>query len=102
MIKLKKGVSLKNLQPQMSFALLAIDTVYRELGYHTVVTSGNDRKHSRGSLHYVGLAADFRTRHLKEGEAAKIAAQVKAALGGEFDVVLEADHLHVEYQPKRG
>lgn len=101
MIKLKRGVKLASLRPQMVLATSIIDGVYRELGYHTVITSGNDGKHSHGSLHYVGLAVDYRTRQLREGDAEKVKAQVAKALGAEYDVVLEPTHLHVEYQPKR-
>lgn len=101
MIKLKAGVRLRGLTPQSMLAIYIVDGVYRELGYHTVITSCNDRKHSRGSLHYVGLAVDFRTRHLREGDDKIVQRQVVRNLGDEYDVVLEIDHLHVEYQPKR-
>ncbi len=101
MIKLKSGVSLKGLKPEMLAGLLIVNSVYSEMGYHTIVTSCNDGKHSRGSLHYVGLAVDTRTRNIPTAEQKdKLKDDVAEALGWEFDVVLESDHLHVEYQPK--
>ncbi len=103
MIKLKPGVSLKGLKTEMHVGLGIVNSVYQEMGYHTIVTSCNDGKHSRGSLHYVGLAIDFRTRHMKDqAEKDKLTDQAAEALGQEFDAVLESDHLHVEYQPKIG
>ncbi len=101
MIKLKSGVSLKGLKPEMHVGLNIVNSVYQEMGYHTIVTSCNDGKHSRGSLHYVGLAIDFRTRHMKDQTEKKhLRDRAAKALGKEFDTVLEVDHLHVEYQPK--
>lgn len=98
-MKLKPGVRLLGLRPEMTVALLAAHTVYgdREL----VITSVVDSKHSRGSLHYKGLAIDLRTRNLdNRAEAQLIRDALAEALGDEFDVVLERNHLHIEYDPK--
>lgn len=90
---LKTGVQIRNLSPQILLALFVAD---RLLGGNLVVTSVSDSTHSAGSLHYVGLAADLRL----PADPPKFVADLKEALGGEFDVVLEGDHVHVEYQPK--
>ena len=52
---------------------------------------------SVGSLHYAGCAVDLR---FPPDNAAGLKAALAEALGGDYDVVLEADHIHVEFQPK--
>jgi hypothetical protein len=60
-----------------------------------------DGKHMTGSLHYAGAAIDSRTRGIPLAEVQKLIARIKACLGDDFDVVLEIDHLHLEYLPKQ-
>jgi hypothetical protein len=106
-IKLKDGVKLTELQPQMVLALLLMLPVAITFGFlELVVTSGNDGRHSARSWHYKGRAFDIRT-HFKNIDGREIAFRnaVKAVLGDNFDVVMEAigtdnEHLHVEYDPK--
>ena len=103
MLRIKPGVALCGLSPQICLALDVANEVYASHGYDECwVTSISDGKHSRGSLHYVGLAADLRTRDLGEMAAIKIVVDLRIALGKEFDVVRELDppHIHLEYQPK--
>jgi hypothetical protein len=64
------------------------------------VTSGFEGSHSEGSLHYSGLAEDYRIRDVNPSELAEMVGKVRARLGSLYDVVLEADHLHVEYDPR--
>lgn len=83
-----------------------------------VVTSANDGRHGPGSLHGKGRAFDV--RFLGERDGAVVPAgpgwidlairqrgvatawvtRLRAALGPEYDVVLESDHVHLEYDPK--
>ena len=100
-LSFKKGVRLHNLQPQAVVAMTIAAFVYALYGKECVVTSVNDGKHSRGSLHFVGAAFDLRTRHLEDQEQREvITLKLREALGDQYDVVLESDHIHVEYQPK--
>lgn len=97
-IELKAGVELSGLSPQMVMAALVVCSLAE--GEETVVvTSGSDSYHSSKSKHYRGDALDFRTRNRPDAEA--WAERVKAALGRDFDVILEETHLHVEYDPRR-
>jgi hypothetical protein len=96
---LKEGVRLQGLQPQMVVALLAAYHIWEQHGDLLTVTSCVDGKHSHTSLHYAGCALDFRTRDIKDQEIKTMA--LKAALGNDFDVLDEDDHIHVEYQPRR-
>ena len=74
------------------------------------VCSLNDGDHSLTSLHWDGRAADLRIRNpivddasdtLPDGEALEVTEQIEDRLGRHFDVILEDDHIHVEYQPRK-
>ena len=102
---LKAGVRLKDLQPQMVLAAMVVDEIYGDT--ECVITSANDGKHGGGekpSKHFQGCALDFRTHNYSNNKG-ELRDRIKAALGQDFDVVLEAEgtpneHLHVEYDPK--
>ena len=65
-----------------------------------VVTSLLDGVHSSKSLHYKGLAFDMRTHIYTQYEISKLMGYLKHMLGSNYDVVLEKDHIHIEYDPK--
>ena len=100
MPKLKPGVRLAGIRPEILVAVMAAERAYNRAGYELVVTSCADSKHSRGSLHYAGAAVDLRTRGVPADVIQAIVAEIRESLGADFDVVLEDTHLHVEYQPK--
>lgn len=99
-MQIKPGVSLLGLQPQLVVALLAAQEVYRKQSAMAVLTSAVDAKHGTRSLHYKGLAIDLRISNLSD--PAKAAQDLKDALSDEFDVLLETDHIHVEWDPAKG
>jgi len=74
--------------------------VYEEAGHDFTITACVDGKHMTGSLHYAGAAIDVRTRELAADEVQKLIARIKSCLGDAFDVLLEVDHIHIEFQPK--
>jgi len=81
-------------------AAARIEYIMEETG-EFCITSVIDGKHRPNSLHYSGLAFDLRTRHLKTEDGVKnVAAEIRGALGREYDVVVEKDHIHIEYDPK--
>lgn len=101
MIKIKDNVRIDLLQPQMLLPVMIMDQLFSELGHvDAVITSGNDGKHKEGSKHYTGHALDFRIRHVKKHIVEIILRRATAALGQDYDVVLEHTHIHVEYDPK--
>jgi len=108
MLKIKSGVHLTGLRPEMTPVLVNAATVFGNCGVDAVITAGVDGSHSRGSLHYVGLALDFRLKHIATLEQkATVLNAMLASLGALYDVVWEDagginEHLHVEYQPKQG
>lgn len=67
------------------------------------ITSANDSKHGDASLHYKNLAFDIRIYNITgkvHHEAELWAERLAVALGPEYDVVLEKDHLHIEFDPE--
>ncbi len=102
---LKLGVDIRGIAPECVLGILVAAQVYEGRGVPFVVTSVKDSKHMALSLHYVGKAFDCRlpSRYTKDPESDKrVHADLKEALGPQFDVILEADHLHIEHDPKGG
>jgi len=89
----KQGV-LGDLQPVVRKALGKVASLIESNGHDTFITSLRDGNHSSGSLHYDGLAFD-----LKHYSVTTIA-NIKLALGSDFDVIDESNHIHIEYDPK--
>ncbi|MCI0349105.1 MAG: hypothetical protein L0Z53_06730 [Acidobacteriales bacterium] len=98
MLSLKQGVRVLGIRPELLLALMVAESIYRDRGTRLVVTSLIDGAHSVGSLHYAGAAADLR---LPPDNAPAVVTLLKEALGADYDVVLEADHIHLEFQPKQ-
>ena len=96
---LKEGVSLEGVSWRLFYAAVVCEAVYGEYGVGLVITSANDGKHGNKTLHHKGLALDLRTWTLK-GREQEVAAKIRAKLGPDYDVVVEGDHIHLEYDPK--
>lgn len=95
-------VNLSGMTPQLMFGLTVANEVYKQHGFEMVITSVNDAKHSRTSLHYSGNAADLRTvAHDPAYRWDKVAVQIKEKLSADFDVINESNHIHLEWQPRR-
>ena len=115
MIVKDNSVKLDGLQPIMRHAMKWADIVWRDLGQECVITAGteavkndgsNELVHSAGSLHYSGLALDFRTRYFDDGgdEAAyKLERELQNINlhldSGKFEVIQHKTHIHVEFEP---
>ena len=99
-LKLKPGVRMFGIRPEMVLAATIVTSVYSEFNNaECVITSITDGQHGPKSHHHKGFAIDFRTRHIPTGMLDTLRARVQACLGDEFDVVLEKTHLHVEFDP---
>jgi len=89
-----------------------LDTVDRtfqaQLGHDAFMTSANDSQHSAKSLHYKHRAWDFRIRednslmnyNYQPHQLRTLVRALQANLGAYYQVILESDHIHVEYDPK--
>jgi len=94
----KNGVKINGVKPEVSLALIVANDVFKSHGYDMIVTSITDGKHSPTSLHYVGFAFDLRNRHIETlKETVLIQKDLREALTDEFDVILEKDHFHIEF-----
>lgn len=98
-MKIKNGAKVNGLKTEILLAVIVASDIYKSLGQALVITELTGGKHSRASLHYVGYAVDLRTHYFSDNglEAQKM---LKNSLGTEYDVVLEKDHIHIEFQPK--
>jgi len=101
-MRLKKGVRLLGVRSETNTALILIASQESRIRFirdvEFVITSIRDGIHSRTSLHNVGFAIDIRTSNLKQPK--DVTQKLKAILSAEFDVILEGNHIHIEYQPK--
>ena len=99
-------IGLQNLQPQLVLALIIVDQVMQKAGQEALITSLNDARHSKTSLHYAGAAVDLRSKWFQYPGEVLVAC--KDALGNnpDFDMIWESqgqpnEHFHLEFQQKR-
>ena len=97
---LKDGVKIANMKPQLILGIMCAMDIYRKHGQELVITSLDDSVHGKDTLHGQGLAVDFRTNYFIPEEAKKVCYEISIRLGKDFDVVLEKDHIHLEYDVK--
>lgn len=94
---LKLGVSIARLNRPCRRALAPIDRIFQFFGFEAVITSTFEGSHSPSSLHYNNDAFDVRVPGSRVGEVGE---RIRQKLGKDFDVVLEGNHYHIEYDPK--
>ncbi len=99
-LTIKKGARVRGIRPEIVLATFIISDVLHNLSHTTTITEGTGGRHGRGSLHFSGNAVDIRTRHIPSAERHGVRYEIARRLNNEFDVVLEATHIHVEFQPK--
>ena len=96
---IKHGVSIKLLQPQILLGYIIVKGIFQKHGYPCMITSGEDGKHSPNSFHYKGQAIDIRSRWVDSDRRIALLKECQEALGSNYDMVLEKDHYHLEYDP---
>lgn len=109
-IYFKDGVDPGKPTTEILRAIVVVAGVCDGFGVRCTVTSMQDGRHSANSLHYRGgicRAFDLRTRDEAPGYRQwsadlkhDLATACRNALGRDYDVVVEADHIHIEYDPK--
>jgi hypothetical protein len=95
MIKVKAGV-----KPKALIIAAAAANVAETLKLTTVITSGSEGKHMRGSKHYSYAALDFRTRDWSHSTKQAFMTGIQSRLGPKYQLVLEKTHLHIEFDPR--
>ena len=113
---IKEGVETKNLDPFLGSVIHSLGYLWKAVfpadPDGLSITSGHEGKagdgiHMSSSKHYIqnnptgqGRAIDLRTRDIEKKDAsAKFVPMAKLMLGKDFDVVLEKDHIHIEFDP---
>ena len=96
----KKGAVLAGLDLRMRVVLKNANQIWSLHGQELWVTAGLNGEHSAGSLHYYGLALDFRSRYFDKRTIERIVEELEKSLGKNYDVVIHKSHIHVEYDPK--
>ena len=107
-VGMKSGVRISDLDPSMEPVIGAVVQATRNLGLpQPVITAGRDGRHSPNSLHYGGLALDFRGNNISIADGTRLEAEVRRLLGAGYDVGYETfrnaparNHLHVEHDPR--
>lgn len=94
---IKAGVDISRLNREIRRALRVVSDLFDYHGQEAVVTSTYEGNHGAGSLHYANDAFDVR---YPEPEIVGIVGRLRVALGKNFDIVKEPDHIHIEYDPK--
>ena len=84
------------LPPVLNLAVIVAEVMAAN-SVQCVITAGTDGKHMVKSLHYAGLALDFRSRGMPLELQELIAKQVRERLGPGYDFLIEEDHFHGEY-----
>lgn len=95
MLKIKSGV-----KPQLLVIAAALANISQVESLELVITSGTDGKHMIGSKHYNGEALDLRISNLTITQRDLVRTKLKQRLGVNYDIVLEKDHIHIEYDKK--
>lgn len=101
-LSFKHGVRIFGLRPELTTAFQVVEGVLADAGFAATVTSVCDGQHSPTSLHYTGCAFDVRTRDIPKEKLEILRTSIADRLTVEFDTVLENDHFHIEFQPKKG
>jgi hypothetical protein len=94
---IKAGVDISRLRPEIRKKLTQIQNIMWAVdSVEMIITSTYEGNHSAGSLHYANLAVDLR----KDKNTIYSFKEIKRFLGNDYDVVIEKNHIHIEYDPK--
>ena len=100
-LAIKTGARVGLTTPRMVLAALIIEGAYADSGIPLcTLTAGLDGKHMASSKHYTGDAWDVRINNVPPEKLEPLRKLIAERLGADFDVVLESDHFHVEFDPK--
>jgi len=94
---IKAGVDISRLKREIRRALQTTFDLLDEQLFSFIVTSTYEGDHGAGSLHYGNDAFDFRLTFSEPGSFVR---ELKKRLRPGFDIVVEEDHIHIEYDPK--
>ena len=99
----KPGVSMDPIQKPTTRRIIdAAEYVFGRYGLIPTITDVDSPEiHMAGSKHYTGDALDWRRWDADAlGVTIAIVEELRYFLGDDYDVVLEPNHLHIEYDPE--
>ena len=101
-MKLKHGISIVGSSPEIIVARKVAGILWGNHDQELVVTAGTEKPelHKEDSLHAEGKAEDYRVRYFDEATRIIIHGQLVIRLGyisKHYQVILETNHMHVEY-----
>lgn len=102
LFSMKVGVVLM-MTPEIERMITIVSNTLALAGLHLVITSGAEGLHRDGSLHYRFRAFDMRNNNWSDGQRKEIPEALKrkfAALNYPVDVVVERDHIHIEWDER--
>lgn len=99
-MNIKPGVDVKGIKPEIVIAMMVANDAYRQYGINLTITAALDGKHMENSKHYEGLAIDLRTRNVPPEILPVVLDTIRRNLGRQYDVAMESDHIHIEFDPK--
>jgi hypothetical protein len=97
----ERNASMGGMRPEYLGGIPTIVRCFAHYGSPCVLTSGTDGEHMDGSLHYEGLAGDYRIWYVAAEELEALVADLRWTLGYGWDVVLEGTHIHIERDLKK-
>lgn len=104
-MKIKPGAKLSNsLQPEILCIFPIIENLCGKYGVEFVITEGVGGRHREDSKHYEGMAIDMRSRDFPDGSTGTVCSsfchELRELLGSDYDIVMESNHIHIEYDKK--
>lgn len=99
---IKSGVRIEGIRAELILGLLLISEVFRKYKVELIITEVTGGQHMVNSLHYTGMAADIRSKHISNiNLKLDILQECRETLGSNFDMILENsgcnnEHYHVE------
>lgn len=88
--------------PMVVSALVTVVPIFWDVARtYCLVTSMCDGRHRWDSFHYFNMAFDLRSKHLTADQKDEVLERMRADLGTQWDVILEArgetnEHFHIE------
>lgn len=99
----KLGVDISRLEFHTRRSLRDVEVTFDNANApEPIISSTYEGNHSVISLHYQNRAYDLRLPFKYLSNNKDLVKQLKANLGKDFDIILEArkKHIHIEYDPK--
>jgi hypothetical protein len=103
-LRVKPGVDIRGISPEISMGINVLNSVLMKYGAECMITACRDGNHMNESKHYIGDAVDIRlaSRWVTTSNVDIVVLnETRANLGDQFDLILEENHFHLEFDPKK-